>query len=217
VIHPANDDRPALVHLSDPVGVGDGDVGQELLAELPVAVEHLDAVYLHPTLAQREHEDGEPPVLGHVPVRPGQAQAPVGPPRARGPDLRAVQDPLVAVAHGAGEHPRDVRATAGLGQQLHPELLPSKDRGDVAPLLLLGAELEDDFGAGRQGRHLEAHRELVAFECLVQRPLVRRCEPSSAVCTRDADPAEPGFEESPLQLALMGDVGELLLLRQLVA
>src|SRR5271155_2148428 len=42
VVHPPGADRPAAVDLADPVGVGAAQVGQELLAELPGPVEHLD-------------------------------------------------------------------------------------------------------------------------------------------------------------------------------
>ena len=93
-----------------------------------------------------------PAVLRHVPVGAGQAQAPVGPPRAGGPHLRAVEDPLVAVAHRGGEAPGDVGAAARLGEELHPELLALEDGGDVALLLLLGAELQQHGRARREGR-----------------------------------------------------------------
>ena len=115
-----------------------------------------------------------PRCLGDVPVGPGQAQSPVGPPGARGPHLGAVQHPLVAVAHGRGEGAGDVGAAARLGEELHPELLALQDGGEVAQLLLLGAELEDDGGARRERRHLHPQGVLVADELLVEHLLVRR-------------------------------------------
>ena len=93
VEHPAGADGPAVVDVADAVAVGHAHVGHELLAELHRAVEHLDAVHLDAGLVDREDEHGEAAVLGHVPVGAGQAQAPVGPPRAGGPDLRAVERP----------------------------------------------------------------------------------------------------------------------------
>ena len=127
-----------------------------------------------PGLVDREHEHGEAAVLRHVPVGAGQAQAPVGPPRAGGPDLRAVQHPLVAVAHGGGERAGDVGAAARLGEELHPDLLALEDGGDVRALLLLGAEVEQHRQARRERRRLEPRRVLVAGELLVERLLVRR-------------------------------------------
>jgi hypothetical protein len=102
VVHPAGADRPPGVHLSHPVAVGHPDVGQELLAELPGPVEHLDALDLDRRLVQGKDEHRQPPVLGDVPVGPGQAQAPVGPPGSRRPDLRPVEHPFFAVAYGRG-------------------------------------------------------------------------------------------------------------------
>ncbi len=187
VEHPADADRPAVVDVADAIGVGDADVGHELLAELLRAVQHLDAVDLDARLVDREHEHREAAVLRHVPVRPGQAQAPVGPPRAGGPDLRAVEHPLVAVADGGGQRAGHVRAAARLGQELHPDLLALEDGGEVAQLLLLGAELEQDGGARRERRRLEPGRVLVAGQLLVERPLVRRGQALAAVLGRDAD------------------------------
>ncbi len=148
VEHPADADGPAVVHLTDPVVVRHLHVGHELLAELLRPVQHLDPVDLDAGLADREHEDGEAPVLRHVPVGPGEAEPPVRPPGAGRPDLRAVEHPLVAVAYGGGLGAGDVRSAAGLREELHPELLAPQDRREVPELLLLGPELEDDRGAG---------------------------------------------------------------------
>ena len=123
VEHPAGADGPALVDLADAVGVGDAHVGHELLAELLRAVDHLDAVQLDARLVDLDDEHAEAAVLGHVPVGAEQAQAVVGEPRAGRPDLRAVDDPLVAVAHRGGERGGDVGTTARLGEELHPDLL----------------------------------------------------------------------------------------------
>ena len=97
-----------------------------------------------PVLADREHEHREAAVLRHVPVGAGEAQPPVGPPGTGGPHLGAVEDPLVPVPHGGGERAGDVGAAARLGEELHPQLLALEDGGDVALLLLLGAEVEQD-------------------------------------------------------------------------
>ena len=106
-------------------------------------------------LVDLDDEHAEPTVLGHVPVRAQQTQAVVGEPRARRPDLGAVHDPLVAVAHRGRQRAGHVRATTGLGQELHPDLLALEDRRDVPLLLLLGAELEQHRRAGHERRHLE--------------------------------------------------------------
>src|SRR5256885_13295851 len=53
---------------------------------------------------------------------------------------------------------------------------------------------------------------LVAGELLVERRLMRGREALTAVLPRYADTGEPGVEEAPLDLAVMRDVGQLLLL-----
>ncbi len=67
-------------------------------------------------------ERGDAAVLRHVGVGAGEQQAPVAVVRARRPHLLAVDDPLVAVAVGAGAQPGEVGAGAGLGEQLAPDL-----------------------------------------------------------------------------------------------
>src|SRR4051795_13012749 len=68
VEQPPDADTPAVVDVTDPVTVGHAYVGQELLAELAVAVEHLDAVHGDARRVEREDEHGQAAVLRHVPV-----------------------------------------------------------------------------------------------------------------------------------------------------
>ena len=108
VEHPTGAHRPAVVHLAESVGVRDAEVGEELLAELLRAAEHLDPAYLDAGLVDREHEHGETAVLRHVPVGARQTQPPVGPPRTRRPHLGAVHHPFVAVAGRRRERAGDI-------------------------------------------------------------------------------------------------------------
>ena len=72
-------------------------------------------------------------------------------------------DPLST--HSSPSRTAVVRAPAtsepplGLGEELHPELVALEDGRDVAALLLLGAEIEQDGGARRDGRRLEPGRD----------------------------------------------------------
>ncbi len=149
-------------------------------------------------------------MLRNVPVRPRQAQAPVGEPRPGGPHLRTVEDPLLAVADGRHQRAGDVGATARLGQQLHPEFLTLEDRREVPLLLLLGAELQEHRGARCERRRLDAERVGEARQLLLQCRLVRRRETLTAVLAREADAGEPGVEERPLQCAGGRDLGQVL-------
>ena len=156
-------------------------------------------------------------MLRHVPIGPGQAEAPVGPPRTGGPDLGPVEHPFVAVADRTGQGPGHVRTTARLGEELHPDLLALQDGRDVPALLLLGAEVEEHGGAGRQRGGLQPGRELVAGQLLVQHRLMGRGEPLTAVGTGEADAGQPGLEEHALDLPLPCDRGQLLLVVAVVA
>ena len=106
-------------------------------------------------LVHRQREVGEASVLGDVPVGTGQQQPVVGVVRARRPDLLPGDDPLVAVALGAGREPGQVRAGAGLAEQLAPRRLAGEDRLPAAVAAAVGAVGED----GRRGeRHPPAER-----------------------------------------------------------
>ncbi len=212
VEHPTDAHGPPVVDRAHPVGVRHDQVGEELLAELTRAVEHLNAVDLDGGLVDREDEHAEAAVFGHVPVGASEAQAPVGPPRACRPYLGPVQHPLVPVAHGGGERARDVRTPARLGEELHPQFIPAQDGRNVLPLLLLGAELEQHGGARRERRDLDPARVLVPGQLLVQHLLVHGGQTLPAVLAREAETCQPGVEERPLQLALVGDLRQLLLL-----
>ena len=211
VEHPADAHGPPVVHRADAVGVRHADVREELLAELQVAVQHLDAVHLDPVLADRQHEDRQAAVLRHVPVRARQAEPPVGPPRAGRPHLRPVEHPLLAVPNGGRQGAGDVRAAARLGEELHPDLLTAEHGREVPALLLLGPEVQQHGGARRERRRLQPGRYLVARDLVVEGPLVGRGEAEAPVLDRDAHPGEPGVEEHALHLAVARDLGELLL------
>ena len=60
--------------------------------------------------------------------------------RARGPDLLAVDDPVVALLLGAGAQARDVGTAGGFGEQLTPDLFARGQRRQVLALLLLAGE-----------------------------------------------------------------------------
>src|SRR5579871_328310 len=73
--------------------------------------------------------------------------------RARGPDLLAVDDPVVALLLGAGAQARDVGAAGGLGEQLAPDFLAGGKLRQIAALGLLGA-------VGHHGRAAHALADL---------------------------------------------------------
>ena len=86
-------------------------------------------------------------MLREVEVEARQEQAVVGLVRSRAPYLLPRDDPVVAVAIGARRDVRQVRAGAGLREQLAPRLVAAKERRQIAILLFLRA-VEDDRRPG---------------------------------------------------------------------
>jgi len=191
---------PALADLAEPVLVGDAHVGEEHLVELGLAGDlpqrpHLDAGRGHVA-----DEVGHAAVLGHVRVGAGDQDRPARLVRHGRPHLLAVDDPVVAVAHGAGAERGQVRSGARLAEQLAPDLLARPQRAQEALLLLLGA-VGQDRGRG----HAEA--DAVAFGVVARRARrgelgvhdrlqgAGRAEPAQA--RRVVHPGQPGVEPGP--------------------
>ena len=105
-----------------------------------------------------------PLCFGCVGVGAGDEHPPLGEVGEGGPHLLAVDDPLVAVAHGPGGEAGDVGAGARLAEELAPDLLAGEERAEVALLLLVGAVGDD----GRRA-HAVADRG-----CRVRRRSARR-------------------------------------------
>ena len=132
-------ERPAAVDLADHAVVGHEDVVEEDL------VEHRQPGHLPERAdvdARRAHVDddvGDAEVLRRARVGAGEADAPVGFVRHRGPHLLPVQQPA-AVGAGAGRGERgEVGAGAGLAEQLAPRDVAEQRRPHPALLLLGGA------------------------------------------------------------------------------
>ena len=114
---------PALVELTQPVGVGYPGVGEEHLVEAAVAGDLAQRPHLDAGLAHGEEEERDAPVLGLVPVGAGDEQRVVGLGGARRPHLLAVDHPFVAVPGGRGLQPGQVGAGPRFGvQQAHPHV-----------------------------------------------------------------------------------------------
>ena len=73
-----------------------------------------------------------------------QREHPVGMVRPGGPDLLAVDDEVVAVAHRRGAQAREVGAGIGFGIALAPDRLAGQHGRQMARLLRLGAEADQD-------------------------------------------------------------------------
>ena len=96
-----------------------------------------------PGRVHRADEVRDALVLRRVGIGAGDEDAELRVLGERRPDLLAVHDPLVAVAHGAGAERGQVGARAGLAEELAPDLLGGQQREQVALLLRLDAAVDD--------------------------------------------------------------------------
>ena len=95
------------------------------------AGDQLDRPRLDARLVHVDQQEGDALVLLGLRVGAHQAEAPVGVLRAGGPDLLAVDQPVVALVLALGLQAGEVGAGAGLGVALAPAQLAADDRRQV--------------------------------------------------------------------------------------
>ena len=132
-------DVPAFAGVAEAFGVGDANIGHVDLVEFGLARRlhersHLDARCLHV-----EDEHRHPLVLDLFGIGAHEDDAEPREVRERRPHLLAVDDPLVAVAHGARAETGDVGAGSRLAEHLAPDLFAGEQWPQVALLLRIGA------------------------------------------------------------------------------
>ncbi len=91
-------DVPAVADRTQTIGIGNPDVGEEHLVERRAARHLADRSNADPGRVHREHECGQPAVLGNVEVGAGDQLAPFGEAGAGAPGLLAVDHPRVTVS-----------------------------------------------------------------------------------------------------------------------
>ena len=96
-------------------------------------------------------------MLGRLRIGADQAEDPVGLVGIAGPDLLAVDQPMVALVLALGLQRGEVGAGAGLGIALAPADLAARDLGQEVLLLLLGAIFEQRRA---EHRDAEAHQRI---------------------------------------------------------
>ncbi len=138
-------------------------------------------------------------MLRHVPVGARQQQAVVGGERTGAPGLRAVDDPLVALAVGAGDDAREIGAAAGLREQLHEDLVTAQHGPNALLLLLFGAGIQKRRRTDRERRRVEDDREFVLARLVVEGLLVGVGQTQTAVLPREADAGEAAVVEHLLE------------------
>src|SRR5213592_2753247 len=199
----------AAVRVADRVRDRDADVVEEeepgVRAEVADLVEELVA---EAARVGRDDDLGEAAVARRR-VGDREEAEPVGGGGVRDVHLGAVQDPVVAVAHGAGLDAGHVGAGARLGHGDRRHLLAADGRDEIALLQLLAAEAVERRG-GHVGLHRDAHRDagvVAARELLQEDRVVRVVEAEAAVALVVADAEEP--ELAHLAVEGLVDAAEL--------
>ena len=191
--------------------IGNHDVGEIDLVELLHAVGLLDRPHLDALALHVEEEHRQALVLGHIGIGARDQKAVVGIMRARGPDLLAVDDPVVALLFRARAQARDVGAAGRLGEQLAPDMFAGGELRQIVALVLLAAERHHGRAAHALA-DLERLRQL-AVDALFLLPdhLLDRGGAAAAIFLRpvQAGPAAFGL----LLLPGLADIDDLFLLQ----
>ena len=126
------------------------------------------------------------------------------------PHLLAVEDPLVAVAHGPGGQAGHVGSGARLGEQLAPDLLAGEQRAQIALPLVLGSR-------GQDGRSGHAVPDRVARWPAIGAPACAQPvgdqrlqlpgQTQAPVAGREVDEGQAGVELGAQELAFVGRAG----------
>ena len=145
-------DVPAVVDVAEAVRVGHPDVGEEDLVEAGPAGHLAQRADLDARRPHVDDEAGEALVLGQVGVGAGDDLADVAVLGTRRPHLLPVEDPLLAVALGAGLQAGEVAPGARLGEQLAADDVAAVHRLEVGVLGDVGAVGEDRRGDHARGR-----------------------------------------------------------------
>ena len=194
-------DRPAMIHLADDVVTAQLDVVEELLAELRPVVDLPEHLHRDARLVDLDREPGQAPVLRDVPVRPGQAQAPVGVVRAARPDLGSPQEPPIAIADGTSADTSQVGACVRLREELDPEFLAGQHLRDV-PGQELGRCVRQHGRDADPPRRPAQDAELGDPEVprrVIEGLLVRAAQALATVFLGPGDPGVTALEQHPLQ------------------
>src|SRR3546814_889470 len=148
-------DGPALVHLADDPILGHLHIVEEGLAEGRVAGDEQDRPGRNAGRGHVEQKEADPLVLGHLAVGADQAEDPVRLVGIGGPDLLAIDQPMVALVFAFRLERGEVAARPRLRIALAPAYLAARDLRQEAELLLLRAIFEEGRPQHRDAEAVE--------------------------------------------------------------
>ena len=188
---------------TEPVAVGDAAILHDDLRRVGRPAPHLVFLPAGPEAlhALLEDERGDavlPPAL----VRDGKHHGDIAHGAVRRERLAAVQDPVVAVAHGGRAGARCVAACRRLGEAPRADLLSSGQGDEKAPLLLLRSGHENMVRAqGVVGRNRKTDGSVHPRQFLDDEGVVQHLETGAAILWRKDDAQHPHVAELAHHLA----------------
>ena len=197
-------DLPAVVEPADDVVLRASRVREEHLVELGRAVGLHDRPDLDAVLLHRHEQVADACVLRHLRVGARQQEDVVGVLRLRGPDLLAVDHPLVAVEVGTCLQPGEVGTGIGFAEALAPRDLSGQDLREELLLLLLAPPLQDRRTDERVAEEVSPQGRARTSELLVEHDVLHGRQALAAVLLGpgSADPAAVEELLRPLLLEL---------------
>ena len=128
-------DGPALVLFADAIGHRHAHVVEEHLIHFVIAGERDDRLHAHAGLIHLEQQKRNALLRPALGARAHETEDVIGEMRVRGPDLRAVHDVVVAVAHGARLQTREVRTRSRFRIALAPVVFAGEHLRQIAGFL----------------------------------------------------------------------------------
>ena len=151
-----------------------------------------------------------PLVSGGVPIGPREQEAPLRDAGIARPDLVAVDDPAVAVPLSPRRDGGKIGASARLRKALAPDFVASQDGRQIAPLLFLGADRQDQRTGQLHPRDVDGFGRCDPAQLLADDQMVEIIEALSAVLPRPVDAVVTGLMKGPLpDLAQPGGLVEI--------
>src|SRR6267142_1522211 len=197
-------DRPSLVDVADQVRLVGPRVGHEDFGEERAAGDLLERTQLDAGLAHVEEHARDAAVLGHLRVGAREQDAPVGDRPARGPDLLAVDDEVIALIFGARLEAGQVRSGVRLRVELAPDLLGGQHLLQIPLLLRLGAVHDDRRADEPDAEPVDGGRRAHPGHLVLDDRLLHRRGAPAPVLLGPQHPDVPGLVESPVpRLALV--------------
>ena len=124
-----------------------------------------------------------------------------------GPDLRAVDHVVVAIADRAGLGVGQIRALIGLRKALAPDVIGIEDATDVALLVGLGADRQNQRAGPVQADGVGHERQFLARHLGVDDVLVSLRPTAAAIGCGPCHPEVAGLVDLALPVAQVGELG----------